>query len=95
MQVKYKQLCFAKLRTILCKSLVEDQMKFINLYVHISFVLFQPFFPFIRPAEIVEFFFVDTTPFEDKYFNDPGDDTYDWRGVVPREKYLSSLLKVS
>ncbi|XP_058213001.1 purple acid phosphatase 8-like [Rhododendron vialii] len=48
---------------------------------------------YILDAEIVEFFFVDTTPFEDKYFNDPGDDTYDWRGVVPREKYLSSLLK--
>lgn len=53
------------------------------------------FFPFICRAEIVEFFFVDTTPFEDKYFDHPEDDTYDWRGVVPREKYLSSLLKVS
>ncbi|EOY01295.1 hypothetical protein QUC31_013858 [Theobroma cacao] len=44
-------------------------------------------------AEFVEFFFVDTTPFVDKYFTDPGDDVYDWKGVSPREDYLSNLLK--
>ncbi|XP_022775710.1 purple acid phosphatase 7-like isoform X1 [Durio zibethinus] len=44
-------------------------------------------------AEFVEFFFVDTTPFVDKYFTHPGDDTYDWKGVYPREYYLSNLLK--
>lgn len=48
---------------------------------------------FILEAEFVEFFFVDTTPFVDKYFTDPGDDTYDWKGVSPREDYLSNLLE--
>lgn len=48
---------------------------------------------YVLDAEIVEFFFVDTTPFEDKYFSDPGDSTYDWRGVLPREEYLSNVLK--
>ncbi|CAL5354615.1 unnamed protein product [Camellia sinensis] len=45
---------------------------------------------FILNAEIVEFFFVDTTPFRDKYFQE--DHTYDWRGVLPRKDYLSNLL---
>ncbi|WVZ21949.1 hypothetical protein V8G54_000493 [Vigna mungo] len=44
-------------------------------------------------AEIAEFFFVDTTPFVDKYFLEPKDHKYDWRGVLPRERYLSKLLK--
>ncbi|CAK9148657.1 unnamed protein product [Ilex paraguariensis] len=48
---------------------------------------------FILNAEIVEFFFVDTTPFVDKYFTDPGNDTYDWKGVLPRNIYLSNLLE--
>ncbi|XP_038983033.1 purple acid phosphatase 4-like isoform X2 [Phoenix dactylifera] len=48
---------------------------------------------FIVNAEIVEFFFVDTTPFVKKYWIDPEDDHYDWRGVAPREKYISNLLK--
>nr|XP_023879927.1 purple acid phosphatase 3-like [Quercus suber]POE76318.1 purple acid phosphatase 3 [Quercus suber] len=48
---------------------------------------------FIVDAEIVEFFFVDTTPFRDKYFTNPEDDVYDWRGVLPRDQYLSNLLK--
>ncbi|KAJ4710154.1 Purple acid phosphatase [Melia azedarach] len=48
---------------------------------------------FILNAEIVEFFFVDTTPFVDEYFTDPGTNTYDWKGVYPRRKYLSNLLK--
>ncbi|XP_061373842.1 purple acid phosphatase 8-like isoform X2 [Gastrolobium bilobum] len=45
--------------------------------------------------EIVEFFFVDTTPFVDKYFTEPEseDHTYDWEGVLPRQAYLSELLK--
>ena len=45
-------------------------------------------------VEIVEFFFVDTTPFVDKYFTDPGEDTYDWKGILPRQVYLSKLLQV-
>ncbi|KAG6402656.1 hypothetical protein SASPL_134858 [Salvia splendens] len=48
---------------------------------------------FILDAEIVEFFFIDTTPFQDKYFTDPENHVYDWRGVLPREKYLSTLVK--
>ncbi|XP_062113240.1 purple acid phosphatase 7-like isoform X2 [Humulus lupulus] len=35
----------------------------------------------------------DTTPFVDKYFTNPEDHTYDWRGVLPRNRYLSKLLK--
>ncbi|XVE74566.1 hypothetical protein DITRI_Ditri12bG0027400 [Diplodiscus trichospermus] len=48
---------------------------------------------FILEAGFAEFFFVDTTPFVDKYFTDPGDDTYDWKGVSPRKDYLSNLLE--
>ncbi|XP_021292880.1 purple acid phosphatase 7-like [Herrania umbratica] len=48
---------------------------------------------FILKAGFAEFFFVDTTPFVDKYFTDPGDHVYDWKGVSPREDYLSNLLK--
>ncbi|KAJ7954477.1 Purple acid phosphatase [Quillaja saponaria] len=47
---------------------------------------------FILNAEIVEFFFVDTTPFVDNYLTE-ADHTYDWRGVTPRKTYLSNLLK--
>ncbi|XP_061373794.1 purple acid phosphatase 8-like isoform X2 [Gastrolobium bilobum] len=43
--------------------------------------------------EVVEFFFVDTTPFVDKYFTEPKDHVYDWRGVLPRRQYISNLLK--
>ncbi|KAK4743012.1 hypothetical protein SAY87_001013 [Trapa incisa] len=48
---------------------------------------------FILDAEIVEFFFVDTTPFGDKYFTEAGSHVYDWRGVLPRDSYISNLLK--
>ncbi|KAM7487815.1 hypothetical protein LguiB_025299 [Lonicera macranthoides] len=48
---------------------------------------------YIVNSEVVDFFFVDTTPFEDKYFSNAEDHTYDWRGVLPRKKYLSNLLK--
>ncbi|KAK9277276.1 hypothetical protein L1049_006816 [Liquidambar formosana] len=47
----------------------------------------------LNAGDIVEFFFVDTTPFVDKYFTDPEGHTYDWKGVSPREDYLSNLLK--
>ncbi|KAI3778747.1 hypothetical protein L2E82_08130 [Cichorium intybus] len=47
---------------------------------------------FIVNSGIVEFFFVDTTPFHDNYFTEE-DHEYDWRGVLPREEYLSNLLK--
>ncbi|KAH1050386.1 hypothetical protein AAZX31_08G091200 [Glycine max] len=48
---------------------------------------------FILDGEIVEFFFVDTTPFVEEYFTDPGEHTYDWEGVLPRLAYVSKLLK--
>lgn len=52
-------------------------------------------YPGVLHAEIAEFFFVDTTPFADKYFTDPKDDVYDWSGILPRNEYLSNLLKVT
>ncbi|XLR59936.1 hypothetical protein S83_010608, partial [Arachis hypogaea] len=39
-----------------------------------------------------EFFFLDTTPFVDKYFTQPPQHVYDWRGVLPRNRYISNLL---
>nr|DAD35849.1 TPA_asm: hypothetical protein HUJ06_006489 [Nelumbo nucifera] len=48
---------------------------------------------FVLNAEIAEFFFVDTNPFVDAYFENPKGHSYDWRGVLPREKYLANLLK--
>ncbi|XP_042004864.1 purple acid phosphatase 4-like [Salvia splendens] len=48
---------------------------------------------FILNTDIVELFFIDTTPMQDKYFTDPEDQIYDWRGVLPRDKYLSNLLQ--
>ncbi|RLM59016.1 purple acid phosphatase 3-like [Panicum miliaceum] len=48
---------------------------------------------FVVNAEVADFFFVDTTPFVLKYWNEPKDSTYDWRGVAPRETYIANLLK--
>ncbi|KAF6161760.1 hypothetical protein GIB67_013837 [Kingdonia uniflora] len=48
---------------------------------------------FVLNAEIAEFFFVDTTPLIDMYFSTPKDHTYDWRGVLPRRKYIANVLK--
>ncbi|KAI4357445.1 hypothetical protein L6164_001393 [Bauhinia variegata] len=48
---------------------------------------------YIINAETVEFFFVDTNPFVNEYFTNPKDHVYDWRGVLPRTLYLSTLLK--
>ncbi|KMT13493.1 hypothetical protein BVRB_4g082720 [Beta vulgaris subsp. vulgaris] len=42
--------------------------------------------------QILDFFFVNTTPFQDKYSIEEGH-TYDWRGVLPRKSCLSNLLK--
>uniref|UniRef100_I1KRQ6 Purple acid phosphatase n=1 Tax=Glycine max TaxID=3847 RepID=I1KRQ6_SOYBN len=44
-------------------------------------------------SEVAEFFFVDTTPFVDKYFIEPKDHVYDWSGILPRKQYISNLLK--
>ena len=52
---------------------------------------------FISPkkfVEVADFFFVDTNPFVLKYWNEPKDSTYDWRGVAPRETYIANVLKV-
>jgi len=48
---------------------------------------------FILDAEIVQFFFVDTTPFVLKYWEEPEDHHYDWRDVAPRENYIKNVLK--
>ena len=43
----------------------------------------------------MEFFFVDTTPFVNDYFTDPKEHTYDWKGILPQQEYLSNLLEVT
>ncbi|KAK4371244.1 hypothetical protein RND71_010719 [Anisodus tanguticus] len=48
---------------------------------------------YIVNTEVAEFFFVDTTPFQDMYFTNPKDHSYDWRDVLPRKDYLSSVLE--
>ncbi|MED6191809.1 Purple acid phosphatase 17 [Stylosanthes scabra] len=47
---------------------------------------------FIVDAELVEMFFVDTTPFVQDYFTET-EHTYDWRGINPPKAYISNLLK--
>lgn len=41
----------------------------------------------------VELYFVDTSPFVNKYWEIPNEDTYDWRGVIPRDMYLKRQLQ--
>ncbi|TVU24744.1 hypothetical protein EJB05_27198, partial [Eragrostis curvula] len=48
---------------------------------------------FVVNADVADFFFVDTTPFVLSYWNNPKNNTYDWRGVAPREKYITNVLK--
>ncbi|XP_057748588.1 purple acid phosphatase 17-like [Arachis stenosperma] len=48
---------------------------------------------FIVHSELVEIFFVDTTPFVQEYFTEPEGHTYDWRGINPPKSYISNLLK--
>ncbi|GFP85754.1 purple acid phosphatase 3 [Phtheirospermum japonicum] len=50
---------------------------------------------FVVGAEIAELFLVDTTPFVNNYFKDPGEHKYDWRDVSPVKSYTAHLLKVS
>ncbi|XLT89055.1 hypothetical protein HN873_010808 [Arachis hypogaea] len=47
---------------------------------------------YVVDARVAEFFFLDTTPFVDKYFTQPPQHVYDWRGVLPRNRYISNLL---
>ena len=42
-----------------------------------------------------DLFFIDTNPFVNKYFEQPKNHNYDWRGILPREKYVSNLIKVN
>ncbi|KAK8647524.1 hypothetical protein V6N13_121259 [Hibiscus sabdariffa] len=48
---------------------------------------------FVVKTELLDIFFVDTTPFVDKYFLEPEEHTYDWEGIQPRKIYLSNLIK--
>lgn len=48
---------------------------------------------FLVNAEIVDLFFVDTTPFVKMYFADPEGHTYDWGGVGSSKTYTENLLK--
>ncbi|PKA52207.1 Purple acid phosphatase 17 [Apostasia shenzhenica] len=48
---------------------------------------------FILNTEIADFFFVDTSPFVLKYWNEPKGDQYDWREVAPRDQYIDNLLQ--
>ncbi|KAH9321308.1 hypothetical protein KI387_015947 [Taxus chinensis] len=40
----------------------------------------------------IHFFFTDTTPFVDQYWNSI-EHQYDWRGVLPRKRYLKKQLE--
>ncbi|KAH7679840.1 Acid phosphatase protein [Dioscorea alata] len=48
---------------------------------------------FMVNTDIAQFFFLDTTPFVKKYWKHPKKNHYDWRGVAPRKKYISKVLK--
>ncbi|KAL0383294.1 UNVERIFIED_CONTAM: Purple acid phosphatase 3 [Sesamum calycinum] len=42
---------------------------------------------------IVDIVFIDTTPFVGKYFDNAKNQKFDWKDVLPRDKYLSALRK--
>ncbi|ESW32556.1 hypothetical protein PHAVU_002G332100 [Phaseolus vulgaris] len=48
---------------------------------------------FIVDSELVDIFFVDTTPFVEKYFTEPQKHKYDWGGIGPQKPYITNLLK--
>ncbi|XP_009145976.1 purple acid phosphatase 17 [Brassica rapa] len=48
---------------------------------------------FVVDAELVEIFFVDTTPFVKEYYTEEDGHTYDWRAVPSRNSYVKSLLR--
>lgn len=50
---------------------------------------------FVVGTDAADFFFVDTTPFQLKYWKSPEKDehNYDWRDVAPRGQYVENLLK--
>lgn len=43
--------------------------------------------------KFVEFFFIDTTPFVDKYWSPEQKRTFDWRGIGHRQTYLDTQLE--
>ncbi|KAG9147343.1 hypothetical protein Leryth_021420 [Lithospermum erythrorhizon] len=47
---------------------------------------------FIVNTEMVEIFFVDTSPFVREYFDIPNEHSYDWRGALPVKRYINKLL---
>ncbi|KAA3459703.1 purple acid phosphatase 17-like [Gossypium australe] len=48
---------------------------------------------FIVNAELAEIICVDTTPLVKSYFLNSDNHTYDWRGIIPRKRYITNLLK--
>lgn len=45
--------------------------------------------------ESVDFFFIDTTTFVNEYWDPTSKNTFDWRGLAPRENLLKSQLQVN
>lgn len=45
-----------------------------------------------RECTLADFFFLDTNPYVDKYW-EPSNHSYDWRGIIPRQKYLKQQLQ--
>ncbi|XP_010487676.1 PREDICTED: purple acid phosphatase 17-like [Camelina sativa] len=48
---------------------------------------------FVVDAELVEMFFVDTTPFVKEYYTEADGHTYDWHAVPSRNSYVEGLLR--
>ncbi|PIN19870.1 Purple (tartrate-resistant) acid phosphatase [Handroanthus impetiginosus] len=48
---------------------------------------------YIVQAGFVHVFFVDTSPFVNKYFVTHPANNFNWAGVLPRDRYLSNILK--
>ncbi|KAI3883877.1 hypothetical protein MKX03_017340 [Papaver bracteatum] len=48
---------------------------------------------YIVDAEIVDIFFIDTTPFVENVLTEPGAHTYDWRGLTSRNDYIPKYLE--
>lgn len=48
---------------------------------------------FVVDAELVEMFFVDTTPFVKEYYTEADGHSYDWRAVPSRNSYVKALLR--
>lgn len=82
-------------RWICLRSYIVNTGNKIKLILIIRLIFFKISLIFTHYfADVAEFFFIDTTPFQDMYFTTPKDHTYDWRDVLPRKNYLSHVLKV-